>query len=42
MPMVMYDRPTNDISIELEIWPKFTALCFNICSTTDHHEIRHT
>ena len=34
-------RPTNDISIEFEIQPKFAVLCFEIYST-DHNEILHT
>ena len=34
-------RPTNDISIEFEIRPKFAVLWFKIYST-DHHEILHT
>ena len=34
-------RPTNDISIELEIWPKYAVLWFKIYST-DHNEILHT
>ena len=34
-------RPTNDISIELEIWPKFAGLWLKIyCS--DHNEILYT
>ena len=32
--------PTNDISIELEIWPKFGLLWFKMYST-DHNEILH-
>ena len=34
-------RPTNDISIEFEIRPKFAVLWFKICST-DHNEMLHT
>ena len=34
-------RPTNDISIEFEIRPKFAVLWFEIYST-DHNEILHT
>ena len=34
-------RPTNDILIELEIWPKFTVLWFELYST-DHNEILYT
>ena len=34
-------RPTNDISIEFEIRPKFSVLWFKICST-DHKEILYT
>ena len=34
-------RPTNDISIEFEIRPKFAGLWFKIYST-DHNEILHT
>ena len=34
-------RPTNDISIEFEIGPKFAALWFKM-SSTDHNEILHT
>ena len=33
--------PTNDISIEFEIIPKFAALWFKTYST-DHNEIFHT
>ena len=33
--------PTNDISIEIEIRPKFAVLCFKMCSY-DHNEILHT
>ena len=33
-------RPTNDISIELEIWPKFALICFRMYST-DYDEILH-
>ena len=32
--------PTNDISIEFEIRPKFAVLWFKICST-NHNEILH-
>ena len=34
-------RPTNDISIEFEIRPKFAVLWFKMYST-DHNEILHT
>ena len=34
-------RPTNDISIEFEIRPKFAVLWFKLYST-DHNEILHT
>ena len=34
-------RPTNDISIEFEIRPKFAVLWFKMYST-DHYEILHT
>ena len=34
-------RPTNDISIEFEIQPKFAVLWFEIYST-DHNDILHT
>ena len=34
-------RPTNDISIEFEIQPKFAVLSINTYST-DHNEILHT
>ena len=34
-------RPTNNISIEFEIRPKFALLCINTYST-DHNEILHT
>ena len=34
-------RPTNDISIELEIRSKFAVLWFKMYST-DHNEILHT
>ena len=34
-------RPTNDISIEFEIGPKFAVLWFKIYST-DHNKIEHT
>ena len=34
-------RPTNDISIEFEIWPKFAMLLFNTYSA-DHNDILHT
>ena len=34
-------RPTNDISIEFEIRPKFAVLWFKMYST-DHNEIVHT
>ena len=34
-------RPTNDISIEFEIQPKFAVLWFKMYST-DHNEILHT
>ena len=34
-------RPTNYISIEFEIRPKFAVLRFKMCST-DHYEILHT
>ena len=34
-------RPTNDISIEFEIGPKFAVLWFKAYST-DHNEILHT
>ena len=33
-------HPTNNISIELEIWPKFAVLWFEM-SWTDHDEILH-
>ena len=33
--------PTNDISIEFEILPKFAVLWFKMYST-DHHKILHT
>ena len=33
-------RPTNDISIEFEIRPKFAVLWFKMYST-DHYEILH-
>ena len=33
--------PTNAISIEFEIWPKFAVLWFKMCST-DHNKILHT
>ena len=35
------DSPTNDISIEFQIQPKFAVLCFKRYST-DHNEILHT
>ena len=34
-------RPTNDISIEFEIWSKFAVLGFQMYST-DHNDILHT
>ena len=34
-------RPTNDISIEFDIQPKFAVLWFEIYST-DHNAILHT
>ena len=34
-------RPTNDISIEFEIRPKFAVFWFKMYST-DHNEILHT
>ena len=34
-------RPTNDISIEFEIWPQFAMLWFKVYST-DHNEILRT
>ena len=34
-------RPTNDISIEFEIWPQFAVLWFKVYST-DHNEILRT
>ena len=34
-------RPTNDIAIEFEIWPKFAVLWFNLYST-DHNKMLHT
>ena len=34
-------RPTNDISIEFEIRPKFAVLWFKMYST-DHYKILHT
>ena len=34
-------RPTNDISIEFEIQPKFAVLWFEV-STIDHNKILHT
>ena len=34
-------RPTNDISIEFEIKPKFEVFLFQMCST-DQNEILHT
>ena len=34
-------RPTNDISIEFEIRPKFAVLWFKMYST-DHNDILHT
>ena len=39
--MVPGARPTNDISIEFEIWPKFAMLLFNTYSA-DHNDILHT
>ena len=34
-------RPTSDISIEFEIWPKCAVLCFET-NSTDNNEILHT
>ena len=38
--MVPGARPTNGISIEFEIWPKYAVLGFKMCSTNDN-EILH-